>query len=610
MRKNIILIFFLVFISSVYGDIKFNEIMYNPEGADTGYEWIELKFSGNQRINISNIKFREADTNHKLKLISGSDSFNSTTFVLIVKDLDKFNEGYNVDSNIFESSFSLSNSGEELIILDSYGEIYDNITYVPLSNEGNSLSYINNSWVESSPTPGEINELFVQDEEILIDEIKQTKDFEIILNMNRPYLTNLNYNLFKIKNLNYPDDNTQQNLTFYVNISTNNSLIYDVITYPSFKSYTTKNTGNFLFYDSGNYTLCGKIKDYNISECFNVDIINSNFLDCNVTLDLDVDKLIYEYSEKIKIKHILSDKTYPYFIEYYVEDIFGEIIKNPIITTNVNQKTFSPKFSGSEKAFIIKSKLNNVYCNNSASKLEDEKIVLVKGNTDQQTIISETGSFLSINSYDDSIVFGDILNVKINVQKGDTQKYSVKLYVVDNKNNKVSETISLNFYDKNTEYNLNVQIPLDNNCKFKSGDYKITLIGLDRQDTQTCYIEQTKCLDLINYEKKDNLKEEEYELIYFQNSTRINSSLYSFIKLNNLENKTINYSLWSYIYNGPKIYSGDRFQNLKSIVLKPNTHKIIAVETKLIEKPNNPKLKIKILKEGRKTNYERRKNIP
>ncbi|EMR75197.1 Lamin Tail Domain-containing protein [Thermoplasmatales archaeon SCGC AB-540-F20] len=52
--------------------IRINEIMYNPAGADTGHEWIEIYNNADYAINITGWRLYEQGVNHTLSLKNGS----------------------------------------------------------------------------------------------------------------------------------------------------------------------------------------------------------------------------------------------------------------------------------------------------------------------------------------------------------------------------------------------------------------------------------------------------------------------------------------------------------------------------------------------------------
>jgi len=87
---------------------------------------------------------------------------------------------------------------------------------------------------------------------------------------------------------------------------------------------------------------------------------------------------------------------------------------------------------------------------------------------------------------DDKAAFGDSLRVRITIYKGDTNKYNLDLYIVDENNNQVSKRSELNIEDKFMNYTLIIPIQLDPNCntKYPNGTYTVVLKGLDKKETK------------------------------------------------------------------------------------------------------------------------------
>jgi len=126
--KIIILVVFTILLPSfVYADVIINEIMYNPEGSDSGHEWVEIYSS--KEVNLSEWKFFENDANHGLILISGSWIVNG--YAVIVDEYDLFLSDYqSFNGTLLDSSWSsLSNSGEYIAIKNKKNEIVDGINY-------------------------------------------------------------------------------------------------------------------------------------------------------------------------------------------------------------------------------------------------------------------------------------------------------------------------------------------------------------------------------------------------------------------------------------------------------------------------------------------------
>ena len=89
--------------------------------------------------------------------------------------------------------------------------------------------------------------------------------------------------------------------------------------------------------------------------------------ECNISLEINTQKEFYE-NESIDFRFKLSEKVEDYKIEYWVENSFGNIIKNKRNTTNLNKKSFSPKSSGINM-FNIKARFVDKVCKNSIQNI-------------------------------------------------------------------------------------------------------------------------------------------------------------------------------------------------------------------------------------------------
>ncbi len=89
--------------------------------------------------------------------------------------------------------------------------------------------------------------------------------------------------------------------------------------------------------------------------------------DCDISIEIFTKKSMYS-NESIDFRFKLSNKTTDYKIEYWVEDSFGNIVKNKRNTTNLNKKSFTPKSTGLS-AFTIKARLIEPYCRNISENI-------------------------------------------------------------------------------------------------------------------------------------------------------------------------------------------------------------------------------------------------
>jgi len=156
-RLSLLLLFFLV---PTVEAVVISEFMYDLDGSDNKREWIEI-YNQDSAADLSNWKFYEAETNHRLKLVQGSFTIPSGGFAVIADNNQSFlADSLDYSGTLFDSSFSLSNSGEELSIKDSEDEVVDTVDYSSgqgAAGNGKSLQLIGNEWLACEPTPGEEN---------------------------------------------------------------------------------------------------------------------------------------------------------------------------------------------------------------------------------------------------------------------------------------------------------------------------------------------------------------------------------------------------------------------------------------------------------------------
>lgn len=449
-----IIIIFSEFASGLNtSDLKITEIMFNPYGADTGREWIEIydecDYSNKSCTNLSQYKLFQS-SNHYIYPYNNITAYN---YSIICYNCELFLNEYGPELNqtiaIYKSSFTLSNSGE-LIALKLNDSIIDEINYINFTNisEGYSLEFDDslNSWRQSlnfSGSPGRENLA------ILI---------EVILENN----TTLNYTLNKTQN-------------YTINITTNITT-----------NYTTNTTINMTDNNSINLT-------HNTTNYCNISI--------NITLKNSSIE-IYNNKESIKFYNKIYDddyenkynSTYNYSIEYWIEDLFETIVKSKTITANQNEKSYTPSIDEEDRILIIKNKLTINGCINTGIK-ESSKIILIKNpdylddeegemEDDEETIscpvctsIYEDGTYDANSTINISkIEFNKgVLSSEIHIYKGNTRKSVIIVSVMDEKEKTIEEQkIKLN--DKYSSVIFNFERKID--C-YENKTLFLTAEGLD-----------------------------------------------------------------------------------------------------------------------------------
>jgi len=159
----LVLIFFLPL--AVSAQVMISEIMYDLEGTDSKREWIEILNTGSESVDLSGWRLFENDTNHKLSLIQENGVLPAGMYAIIADNADSFLTDWTGFSGVlYDSSFSLKNTGELLEMRDNELNIIDSVTYASLSGaagDGSSLQKVGGDWIAAFPTPGKANEASV-----------------------------------------------------------------------------------------------------------------------------------------------------------------------------------------------------------------------------------------------------------------------------------------------------------------------------------------------------------------------------------------------------------------------------------------------------------------
>ena len=154
--SNILPAFFFFIPLSAFAGFSVSEIMYDVSGADTGREWIEIQNTGPASADIAGWKLSEGGTNHKVVSQKGS-VIPPGGYAVIAANVPKFLADWPAYSGLlFQSSLSLNNTGETLILKNASSSEIASATYSGglAGGDGNSLNDAGGAWVARKPSPG------------------------------------------------------------------------------------------------------------------------------------------------------------------------------------------------------------------------------------------------------------------------------------------------------------------------------------------------------------------------------------------------------------------------------------------------------------------------
>ncbi|MEM4336954.1 MAG: lamin tail domain-containing protein [Candidatus Woesearchaeota archaeon] len=450
--------------------IEINEIMYNPQGEDNGKEWIEIY--NPEKICLSSWIIGDLSSNDTLVPIKITNS----SYVLIVEDNLSFE---NVDVSIYYAGpligNGLGNSGDAVFLYNPEKKLIDLVFYNNTFANGNNktLEKFNNSWYESiidSGTPGYENSVAE----------------------------------FFLENI-------------YSNI-TSSSIGTE-------KNETTNNITNFSDTNSSSENITNQDLTTNENKTINItDEKNEENKDelCFAYVEINTTKFLYE-DEPIKFRHIINYSSGDYSILYWVEDLFGNIIKKPYETKTLTQKSFTPHPKEKDNVYIIKSILKT-QCTNISS----EKIVIYKTTALEDESESQNKEYTNEHSLEDSTkkeenqkFSYELINFEENIYSGEEAK-AILLIKNDNKPHiiKVSAYIYRGpkkyseIYEESFTLTRNedktLEISLHNNAS--PGDYKLKIkINKDNQKTDYEITQNITILKVAQYNEEETNGDEDNE---------------------------------------------------------------------------------------------------
>ncbi|MFH0701100.1 MAG: lamin tail domain-containing protein [Candidatus Woesearchaeota archaeon] len=649
--KWVVLGLFLLSLSFVYAEVLISEVMYAPP-AGSAHEWIEVYNDGNNSVNLSKWRFQENGGSHPLtNLVNGTSYLEKERFAVIANDAGLFQSDYPFfNGTLFDSSyFGLSDDGEELSLINESG-VKVNIIFYNTSLGGkkyNTLCLFNSTWQECLATPGEKNKINVS---IPINNTNSTNvtlpniiitaaDFPIEI------YTRIPYNLFRITIKNKKPCTLNDDVVVEYNITGKDFFKKDYFT--KRKIGCSSSFGEFISLSAGNYTICGSIISSTVNEsnfsdnsvCFNITAIDISAVSCEVGLNINLDDtLIYKQGESISYAFAVSNDTFPFTkIEYWIEDIFGKVVKNKLDTTYPsaykNLKHWTANIEEEDRVLYLKAQLypsckDQNLSNNYAQKMF---IVTNEGTLQKMNNTNSTDNTTSVNASSilinkitpSELDWGEALRAEVEIHRGNTNKYAISAWVeIDG--DQVSEVTKVNLYSKYTNYKLALPLLMDLRCEEDAQEAILVLEGLDQRAEQEvtitesssdCDEEKTESTSSNSNEKgsvdtatTDSGNEDvSYELLDLPTGMSPGQILNFKVKFKGDEWDHF-FQTYGYVYRGSRCYSceaetKEREDYLQEFFLGFDEEKVVDFSLPLDGEmpPGEYKLKVRVHKDGQIT---------
>jgi hypothetical protein len=211
------------------------------------------------------------------------------------------------------------------------------------------------------------------------------------------------------------------------------------------------------------------------------EVLNETNSSCDVSLDISLDKFIFQNNEKVKFKPVIFNDSLTvageiidadYTIEYFIEDVNGNYIRSPKNTTNTNTKTFTPDIDEMDKVFFLNMFIHPE-CNDTNL---DNNLAIKSFYVINNISLTPNIEIKKVNlGTDNKVKFGETAKATISIRRGNSSKKTVYVYIED-----ISERIKLSI-DTKAETEFTIPIQLEPNCNdgFNDGSYDLTVEGFD-----------------------------------------------------------------------------------------------------------------------------------
>lgn len=386
----------------------------------------------------------------------------------------------------------------------------------------------------------------------------------------------------------------------------NQSTIIDTTTYPSFSSHLGKSWARL---ENGTFVVCSNPTPLAENNCSQqqekyIELIYPQEVECNENFSITFKAFNFEdgiYDIKIDILDAYDEThrigkvwngTKWLSTNSYVNSVLN-------VTNGNGTATLTYKVENFEGEAILRPRIRKT--NSSTYEQFDDYSLLV--NCEQS---NQEESFIKIIDAPDEAKFGDEIEIELEVYKGDTTKYAVYVYVQDENEEKVSDKITLHFYDKFANYEEKVSLTLK--CKNEKGIYEIVAEGLDTKDTKE--IELTECNESVEENASEGITMGDFTyIINVPNTIYINKEFSVEVKIMSKASQEQEFLVWSYVYRGSVCYSCSdtitRESNAKAIVVQPNSFAEVELQNIVKEAElGTYKIKIKVQQQGLKTPKE------
>jgi hypothetical protein len=140
--------------------LEVSEVMYDPSGTDSGREWVEVRNASASSVDLTKWTLLESEVNHRIAAHgAGPVTLAPGERAIVADKPDLFLLDYPDVGPVFDSAFSLSNSGERIALVSPEGAEMSAAEWSAGSDatDGRSWQRSGVAWLAALPTPGQEN---------------------------------------------------------------------------------------------------------------------------------------------------------------------------------------------------------------------------------------------------------------------------------------------------------------------------------------------------------------------------------------------------------------------------------------------------------------------
>lgn len=611
-----------------------SEIMYNPEGDDDNYEWVEIYNNGSADYNISGLMIGDMSSNDTLLKLQGGEILHPGGYAIVGES--GINLSLYQNATVFSAGSSIGNglgNANDTVFLYLNNTLLDRVNYSSLqggNGNGKALCRIPDAGqlAECEPTPSAANKNGT-------DMAAGNARLSVYLGaatVNRSYTS-----LFSIS-----IDNKSCQATDNVSVSYNITELSRTVKQGAFTRSVgcsaESGTGEWKPESSGNFTLCGIITQSSSADsiksdnaaCANISVLTPSSLACALKLWIESEDIL-DAGSPASYRIIVNDTScgnisHAISVSYGIEDIFGAVERNETTEQSMGcfldiQRQWTPERTSGAKAFLIKAGIANAYCSDpDADDNLNSRLVAVKGMTEP-----EKESYVNITAVsppDGGAKFGEAVGVSVEIYRNSTDKYSVDMWIENA--TRISEISTVHAGSRLATYRMKVPVHIRPNCggSFSDGTYRIIVEGLGTNASApvnvsgisgaACGAAAGNVTAFSGSNKTGNLP---YEIISYPDILHASGKFSVRLKLINDDDSPKTFSVYSYVYGDKPVslglsggrWSGEWTANRKSVDVMPKQSAAVTLESMIenFTQPGKYRLNVRVKESNSEYDFTR-----